>query len=347
MRHEPHAICRCRSIMATLFAREVSGGDSGPFGSFSGTGPRPRADPCAAQAHGCVYGNAGFEIFFVWGDDDGSRRGCIVLKVEAHGKGATSSADVMGMALRLGRTRTASREFAQKTSRDLAYAVGRCHGPRDWPPAVAGQLTFVRGAHAWRRGHRSRGDRRSGSGVFTESWKPGSSPGGWLIMSHFFSSRINHDLANFQSRITVSLEMSSAGGGLFHCEPAKEAKFDNTPLAFVERGQRPESLLQSQDVCALVNERQIFLYSHPYRAAATLLIRAGSRGIDQDAPHEARRHREKVRPVLPVHLSDVDQPNKCLIDECRRLQRVPLTLIAHATPRDALQLGFDDRHEPV
>jgi hypothetical protein len=117
-------------IMATLFAGEAAGRN---FPTFCIILRNEVAVPAqvlgAAQAQmDRIYRNAGFEI--VWGDDDGSRRGCIVLKVEADAKGAISSAGVMGMALRLGRTRTASiffwrvAEFAKKHHVTLPTLLG-------------------------------------------------------------------------------------------------------------------------------------------------------------------------------------------------------------------------------
>lgn len=117
-------------IMAPMLAREASGAD---FPTFCVILRNEAAVPAqilgAAQAQvDRIYGHAGFEI--VWGDDDGSRGGCIVVKVEAHAAVATSSADVMGLALRRGRTRSASifflrvADLAQKHHVALATLLG-------------------------------------------------------------------------------------------------------------------------------------------------------------------------------------------------------------------------------
>ena len=95
------------ATLATLLAREVSGAN---FPTICVALRNEAAVPAqilgAAQARlAGIYENAGFEI--VWDDDDGSRRGCIVLKLEAQAVVAPSSAEVMGLALRRGRTRTA------------------------------------------------------------------------------------------------------------------------------------------------------------------------------------------------------------------------------------------------
>jgi hypothetical protein len=60
-----------------------------------------------------------------------------------------------------------------------------------------------------------------------------------------------------------------------------------------------------------------------------------------------RDDREKVRAILPLHLSDVDQFEIRLVDERRRLERTPHTLVSHLPPIDAPQLHVDYRDEPL
>ena len=70
-------------------------------------------------------------------------------------------------------------------------------------------------------------------------------------------------------------------------------------------------------------------------------------GVHQDAPHDPRRHGEKVPPVLPVDLVNVEQSEIRLIDERRRLQCMVRTLLRHVAPRQAPQLLVDQRHQLV
>src|SRR5438105_15338229 len=69
--------------------------------------------------------------------------------------------------------------------------------------------------------------------------------------------------------------------------------------------------------------------------------------IDQDAPHEMRRHANEMRAILPAHLSGVDQPHERFVDERRRLQRVAAALAGHVAPRETTQFGVDERHQPL
>jgi hypothetical protein len=52
-----------------------------------------------------------------------------------------------------------------------------------------------------------------------------------------------------------------------------------------------------------------------------------------------------MRPILPSNLPGLGQPQKSLIDERRRLQRVPVAFAAHVAPRQAPELCFHERNE--
>jgi hypothetical protein len=54
-----------------------------------------------------------------------------------------------------------------------------------------------------------------------------------------------------------------------------------------------------------------------------------------------------VGAVLPIDLALVYQPQKRLVDQRRRLQRVTGTLAAQIAARQAAQLLIDDRRQPV
>ena len=69
--------------------------------------------------------------------------------------------------------------------------------------------------------------------------------------------------------------------------------------------------------------------------------------VHEDTPHQPRRHREKVRAVLPVHLLDIDEPQVGLVDERRGLQAMAAPFTAHASPGDLLQLPLHERNHPA
>jgi len=66
---------------------------------------------------------------------------------------------------------------------------------------------------------------------------------------------------------------------------------------------------------------------------------AGTRKINQNAPHQPRTQRKKVGPVLPVDVSYVDQPQVGFVDEGHRgLQTVVGTLSPHLAASQPSQL---------
>jgi hypothetical protein len=75
--------------------------------------------------------------------------------------------------------------------------------------------------------------------------------------------------------------------------------------------------------------------------AASLLILPGSCEVHEDAPHQSGGHREKVRPILPVHALRIDQPQVSLVDEGSGLEAVARSFTAHAPSGDPLQLVVD------
>jgi hypothetical protein len=68
--------------------------------------------------------------------------------------------------------------------------------------------------------------------------------------------------------------------------------------------------------------------------------------IDQDPPHEPRRHAVKVRTTLPTNPSLLNQLEVCLMDQGGGLKRVILPLSTHVADRQATQLFVDERDQP-
>jgi hypothetical protein len=53
-----------------------------------------------------------------------------------------------------------------------------------------------------------------------------------------------------------------------------------------------------------------------------------------------------VRAVLPFHLSDVDQPDKCLVDQRCCLKGMPSALVRHMAASKAAQFVVDEWNQP-
>ena len=54
-----------------------------------------------------------------------------------------------------------------------------------------------------------------------------------------------------------------------------------------------------------------------------------------------------MRPVLPLDVFDVDEPQVGLVDERRGLKRVAGPLVAHVPSRNPAQLVVDERDELI
>jgi hypothetical protein len=80
-------------------------------------------------------------------------------------------------------------------------------------------------------------------------------------------------------------------------------------------------------------------------AGLPLLTAFRACGVDQNPPHEARSHREEMRPVMPLHLLDVDQSKVGLVDEGGGLKRVTGSLPAHVLSRQPSQFGMHKRNQ--
>ena len=151
--------------------------------------------------------------------------------------------------------------------------------------------------------------------------------------------------ASLQSRITVSGDTSRLRRFL-HAQAAEEAHLHD--LAFrastaAKRCKASSNAIRSWPGSSNhrnASSRETFCARRPF------LYASGARRVDQDAPHDARRHREEVGAVLPLHL---------VISISRSRPRSPAPwpegsgrqAAAGICAGDALQFVVHDRHELV
>jgi hypothetical protein len=69
--------------------------------------------------------------------------------------------------------------------------------------------------------------------------------------------------------------------------------------------------------------------------------------IDQDAAHDLRGDTKEMRPILPVDLPLVDEPDKHLVHKRRRLQGVAGPLAPKLAGRHAPELRIDEWQQLV
>ena len=92
-----------------------------------------------------------------------------------------------------------------------------------------------------------------------------------------------------------------------------ERRRSSRPAPASERGER---IVEGDEVRRRVRRRErAFVEGDLHRATAALLIPLRASRVHEDPPHEPRGHRQKVRPVLPVHMLDIDQAQVRLVDQ--------------------------------
>jgi hypothetical protein len=69
--------------------------------------------------------------------------------------------------------------------------------------------------------------------------------------------------------------------------------------------------------------------------------------VNQNAPHHLRGNAKEVRPVLPLDLTLINQPDERFIHQCRGLQRVSGTLFPHVPMGHAPKFVIHKRHQLV
>ena len=80
---------------------------------------------------------------------------------------------------------------------------------------------------------------------------------------------------------------------------------------------------------------------------AALLVVSGPGEIHEHAAHQASRHREKVRAILPLHSTNIHQPEVDLVDERGGLEHVARTLARHVPLCEAPQFVVHEREQPL
>jgi hypothetical protein len=72
-----------------------------------------------------------------------------------------------------------------------------------------------------------------------------------------------------------------------------------------------------------------------------------ARVIDEHSAHALGSNAEELRSVLPRHTCRIDEPEICLVDECRGLERVPGTFVAHRKLRLPPELRVNDGQQCI
>ena len=135
------------------------------------------------------------------------------------------------------------------------------------------------------------------------------------------SSRSSQTFARPQSRITVMGDTFSTSAVSSTLRPPKNRNSTILALPLVERRQGFQRLIERDDVRArFARNGQRLVQRDLNNVATALLLVPRARHVDQDAPHQLRREREKMRAILPADAAGVDEPEIGFVDQRGRLQ---------------------------
>ena len=134
----------------------------------------------------------------------------------------------------------------------------------------------------------------------------------------------------------------------FDCEPAECPKLDDSGQSGVDLLQAIQRLIERKDGdLRLARRRPCFVDGHTANAVAPLDRVVPTSVVDQDPAHDLCRDAEEVRPILPVHLALVDEPDVDLVNERRRLKGVVSPLAAKLARGRAAKLCVNEREQLI
>ena len=161
------------------------------------------------------------------------------------------------------------------------------------------------------------------------------------------TSRNSHERASAQSRSTVRRDTFSTAAVSSTSRPPKYWELDNLTPSRVDGFERHERGIQLFQIGIVASRRHVaVVHELDRRRPATPFAEAlRARQIDEDAPHESCRQGVEVCPVVPLHLTDIDQPQIQFVDQRGRLQGVVTALAQHGSPGQAAELAVHERDQ--
>ena len=95
---------------------------------------------------------------------------------------------------------------------------------------------------------------------------------------------------------------------LLDAQPTEEPQLDDLRLSFVLRRQRPQRIVDRDQVLGTVaRDREVLVERDPMERAAALLVVPRPREIHEHPAHQAGSHGEEVRAILPLDAPDINQ----------------------------------------
>jgi hypothetical protein len=128
-------------------------------------------------------------------------------------------------------------------------------------------------------------------------------------------------------------------GGFVEREPAEESHLHDLTLTHINLGERRQRVVKRHEILIrLIGHEQRFVKSDAGCGAATFLVLPRARVIHQNVAHHTRGDRQEMRPVLPLNMLSIDEPQIRFVYEGRRLQTVAHAFARHTTTGDPVKL---------
>src|SRR5438309_9030748 len=131
-------------------------------------------------------------------------------------------------------------------------------------------------------------------------------------------------------------------GRLLDAEAAEETHLHNLHFTRIEPRQSSHGIIERHQIGTplAVYNRHRFQRDMLQVAASFQIVSPGI--LHENASHQLRRYREKVRPVLPPHSLVIHQAHIGLVDQCSGFKAVSGTLSLHVGMSQAVQLVIDN-----
>ena len=151
------------------------------------------------------------------------------------------------------------------------------------------------------------------------------------------------------------LRRDAKGLGCFvDAQAAKEPQLDHLRASRVEARQARQGIVERTELrravgrwCRKPVEIDVGGVRDLLELSAAFGSPLGTRGVDENPPHDPRRHRKEVSSVLPLQLANVHQPKIRLVHERGRLERMAGALPSHVTAGEPTELVVDERRELI
>jgi hypothetical protein len=138
-------------------------------------------------------------------------------------------------------------------------------------------------------------------------------------------------------------------GSLFDGQAAKESQFNDAGLVWIELFETVQRIVNLKQIgVRLRAERRRNISERDTKTiAAALCGIVGARMVYENAPHQLRRHAEKLRSITPVGPLLIEYFQVQLIHESCRLQCVLAAFATKIGHSETVQLVVNERHQPI